>query len=200
MALSPIPVPEDEWEEFAKTLRDPNYRLPTTTRPSRYVINLTPYFDVTPTVNVRPFTFDGIASIYINPTVENVREIVMHCNNITIQSLSVSMNNVSIALEKNTFECEMANSFLKIPTNDSLQMGQEYVVNITYTGNFQTNMRGFYRSQYRDTNGQRYFSKLLQNSISLLSANSLVKTLLYSSDFAKFFAYTQGTVLAIAFF
>ncbi|CAH0725373.1 unnamed protein product, partial [Brenthis ino] len=156
LALSPIPVPEDEWEEFAKTLRDPNYRLPTTTRPSRYVINLTPYFDITPTINIRPFSFDGIASIYINATVENVREIVMHCNDITIRSLSVSLNDVSIDLAKNTFECEMPYSFLRIPTNDALQMGQEYVVNINYTGNIQTNMRGFYRSQYRDTNGQRW--------------------------------------------
>nr|XP_026484279.1 membrane alanyl aminopeptidase-like [Vanessa tameamea] len=155
-ALSPIPVPEDEWTEFWRMLRDPSYRLPTTTRPSRYEINLTPYFDITTAPNIRPFSFDGIASIYIAATEANVREIVMHCNDLTIQSVSVTLNNAQIGLTSDTFECEMPRSFLRIGTNEALQLGQEYVVRVTYTGNLQTNMRGFYRSWYRDSTGIRW--------------------------------------------
>ena len=155
LALSPIPVPEDEWEEFARILRNPNYRLPTSTRPSRYEVNLTPYFDVTPTVNVRPFSFDGEVKVFINAAVENVSEIVMHCNNLTINSVSVSLNNNPVAIASTVFQCEMPYSFLRIPTVQPLQVGQEYVVSIAYSGTLKDTMRGFYRSRYRDSKGLR---------------------------------------------
>lgn len=155
-ARSPIPVPEDEWEEFSRLLRNPDYRLPVTTRPSRYEINLTPYFNVIPAPNIRPFSFDGEVKIYISPTAENVTEIVMHCNDLIITSVSVSQNNNNVAIESNVFQCEMPYSFLRIPVVQPLQLGQEYVVSVAYSGNLKDTMRGFYRSEYRDSNGTRY--------------------------------------------
>ncbi|XP_013142035.1 PREDICTED: membrane alanyl aminopeptidase-like [Papilio polytes] len=155
LSLSPIPVPEEEWDEFYRVLRDPAYRLPTTTRPRHYEVSLTPYFDIVP-INTRPFTFDGEVTIYISPTVANVNEIVMHCNDITINSLSVLHNNVEIATPGQTPTCEMPFSFLRIRTNTPLQLGQEYVVQLTFNGNLQTNMRGFYRSFYHDSYGRRW--------------------------------------------
>ncbi|CAH2105877.1 unnamed protein product [Euphydryas editha] len=156
-ALSPVPIPEDEWTEYWRMLRDPAYRLPTTTRPSRYVVSLTPYFNnVTPPIE--PFTFDGVASIYIRPTQANVNEIVMHCNDLRIQTLTVSLNNQQIGLVNDTYECEPVYSFLRIRTTEPLQMDSEYVVSVTYTGRLQTNMRGFYRSWYRDSSGFRWMA------------------------------------------
>ncbi|CAH2070916.1 unnamed protein product, partial [Iphiclides podalirius] len=58
LGYSPVPVPDEEWEEFFRTLRDPAYRLPTTTRPRHYEVSLNPYFDVVP-VNTTAFTFDA---------------------------------------------------------------------------------------------------------------------------------------------
>lgn len=135
-------------------MRNPAYRLPTTTRPSRYVVSLTPYFDVV-TPPIQPFTFDGEASIYIRPTVANVSEIVMHCYDLSIHSLNVTLNNQSISLANNTFECEPVYSFLRIRTTEPLQMDTEYVVSVNYTGRLQDDMRGFYRSYYRDSTGPR---------------------------------------------
>ncbi|XP_014370421.2 membrane alanyl aminopeptidase-like [Papilio machaon] len=155
LSLSPLPVPEDEWEEFYRVLRDPAYRLPTTTRPRHYEVSLTPYFDIVP-INTRPFSFDGEVTIYISPTVTNVNEIVMHCNDLTINSVSVLRNNVEIATPGQSPTCEMPFSFLRIRTNTPLQLGQEYVVKITFNGNIQTNMRGFYRSFYHDNSGRRW--------------------------------------------
>lgn len=153
-ALSPIPIPEYERVDYWRMMRNPAYRLPTTTRPSRYVVSLTPYFDVV-TPPIQPFTFDGEASVYIRPTEANVSEIVMHCNDLTIHSLTVSLNNQPINLANNTFECEPVYSFLRIQTTEPLQMDAEYVVSVSYTGRLQENMRGFYRSYYRDSNGPR---------------------------------------------
>ncbi|OWR41735.1 aminopeptidase N precursor [Danaus plexippus plexippus] len=156
LALSPIPVADDEWEEFSRTLRSPAYRLPNTTKPSKYEISLIPYFDVVPTPNIPPFSFDGQVSIWIQATQAGVREIVMHCNSLVINSVTVSLNNTAMNLTNSNFTCEMPYAFLRIGTNEPLQMGQEYLIHITYRGFFQTNMRGFYRSWYRDSTGFKW--------------------------------------------
>ncbi|XP_052740775.1 membrane alanyl aminopeptidase-like [Bicyclus anynana] len=149
--LSPIPVPgEDEWEEFGRMMRNPLYRLPTTTKPSRYEVSLTPYFNQIPSPNIAPFSFDGEVSVYITANEPDVKEIVMHCNDLTIESLQVTLNNVQVELANNTFTCEMPYSFLRIPLKDPLQVNQVYVVKSVFKGNLQQNMRGFYRSWYRD--------------------------------------------------
>lgn len=158
LTLSPIPVPEDEWVEFARMLRDPAFRLPTTTRPRHYQVTLTPYFDVVP-ANVNPFTFDGEVTIYTSPTVANVNEVVIHCNDLTIQSLSIGYqsgtNVVDITATGQTFACEMPFSFLRIRTTEALVLNREYIIKSTFRGNLQTNMRGFYRSWYVDSTGRR---------------------------------------------
>ncbi|XP_041970736.1 uncharacterized protein LOC121727124 [Aricia agestis] len=155
LTLSPIPVPENEWEEFARMLRDPAYRLPTTTIPRLYEVRLTPYFDIVPTPNISPFSFDGEVSIYISPTQANIRNIVMHCKDMTINSVSVELNGSPIALTTSSYACEEPYSFLRIDTAADLQLNQEYVVKIDFTGRIQNNMRGFYRSWYVDSQGQR---------------------------------------------
>ncbi|CAK1599082.1 unnamed protein product [Parnassius mnemosyne] len=156
VGFSPVPVPDEEWEEFYRTLRDPAYRLPTTTRPRHYEVTLTPYFDNVP-VNRTAFTFDGEVTVHISPTEANVTEIVMHCNDLTIDSLSVrSESNVEINTPDQNLECSSPYSFLRIRTITPLQLGQEYIVKMTFRGNLQTNMRGFYRSWYNDKTGKRW--------------------------------------------
>lgn len=156
--MSPIPVAEDEWESFQTMLRDPAYRLPTTTRPRHYEVNLTPYFD-TEVVDEIPFTFDGLVTIYTSPTDSDVNEIVLHCNDLTIFSVSVEYQQdseaVIISNPEQTYECIMPYSFLRIPLTTPLIEGQEYIIRSTFRGNLQTNMRGFYRSWYYDTTGLR---------------------------------------------
>nr|AAF07223.1 aminopeptidase N [Manduca sexta] len=164
LTLSPIPVPEEEWAEFSRMLRDPSYRLPTTTRPRHYAVTLTPYFDVVPAgvSSLTTFSFDGEVTIYISPTQANVNEIVLHCNDLTIQSLRVTYvsgnSEVDITATGQTFTCEMPYSFLRIRTSTPLVMNQEYIIRSTFRGNLQTNMRGFYRSWYVDRTGKRWMA------------------------------------------
>ncbi|CAG5041325.1 unnamed protein product, partial [Parnassius apollo] len=156
LSFSPVPVPDEEWEEFYRMLRDPAYRLPTTTRPRHYEVTLTPYFDIVP-INTTAFTFDGEVTINISPTEANVTEIVMHCNDLTINSVSVlSQSSLEVNTPNQTLECISPYSFLRISTTTPLQLGEEYIVKMTFRGNLQTNMRGFYRSWYNDTTGRRW--------------------------------------------
>lgn len=156
--LSPVPVPEEEWEDFARMMRDPAYRLPTTTVPRHYEVSLTPYFQDVP-ANVNQFTFDGSVAIYLSPTQINVNQIVMHCDDLTIATVTVEyeVNNViqQIATPGQTFACEMPYAFLRINTNEPLVLNQEYIVRMTFRGNIQPGMRGFYRSWYDDSTGRR---------------------------------------------
>lgn len=158
IALSPIPVDEDEWESFLTMLRDPAYRLPTTTKPEHYEVNLTPFFETAPT-DGNPFTFKGHVTIYTKPTEEDVNEIVLHCNDLTILSVSVKYQQgdqiVEISHTGRNYECEMPYSFLRIPVTQTLQLNQEYIIESEFIGNLQTNMRGFYRSWYNDNTGRR---------------------------------------------
>lgn len=157
-ALSPTPVDEDEWEYFQRMLRDPAFRLPTTTRPRHYEVNLTPYFETYPT-GENPFSFDGHVTIYTKSVVADVNEIVLHCNNLTIESLSVEYqrdhHTEVISYPERNYECDMPYSFLRIPVKEALQENQEYIIKSKFQGHLQTNMRGFYRSSYHDSIGKR---------------------------------------------
>lgn len=146
-------------------MRNPAYRLPTTTVPLRYSVILTPYFQTTPDSLNKPFSFDGQTFITIKATEPGVTEIVMHCNDLTIDTLMVTTikenedeeeeNDEFLELTNNTFACEAPYSFLRIGLKEPLQLDQEYRVIAVYKGNLQTNMRGFYRSWYRDSSGVR---------------------------------------------
>nr|WHB18094.1 membrane alanyl aminopeptidase-like protein [Dioryctria abietella] len=159
LSYSPIPEFEEEWVTFNEQLRDPSYRLPTTTKPSHYEVSLTPYFDDATTVD-RQFTFDGTVTIRINAMEENVTEIVLHCNDLTIGNASVQYTvdgvTTNILVDEEQRACEMPYSFLRLQTSEALQLNQEYEVTISFIGNLQTNMRGFYRSFYYDTTGRRW--------------------------------------------
>lgn len=156
---------EEEWVQFTERIGNPEFRLPTTTRPRNYKVSLTPYFDIdetqSTTVNAAPFTFDGEVDIFISATEANVSEIVLHCNDMNITSLTVTYtgtNNsdpINIAVPDQDFFCDPTLQFLRINTTENLALGQEYVISSTFVGNVQTDMRGFYRSWYNDSSGLR---------------------------------------------
>nr|QCI02834.1 aminopeptidase N [Chilo infuscatellus] len=158
LLLSPIPVPDQEWEQFNELLRNPAYRLVRTTVPRHYEVSLTPYFD---TNDAKAFTFEGHVKIYISPTEENVNQIIMHCNDLVISSVTVAYtdsNNATVQIQsaQQDLTCSETYSFLTISTSLALQLGVEYEVDMDFTGRLQTNMRGFYRSWYNDDTGRRW--------------------------------------------
>lgn len=169
LTFSPIPETQDleqEWIAFNQRLEEnPNFRLPVTTKPIHYVVSLTPYLPTLPTtVDPRHFTFDGTVAITLTAVEGGANEIVLHCNDLTISTLTVSYvnadgGNVDITAANQQFVCDAVTSFLTVATTEPLVADREYTLSSTFTGNLQTNMRGFYRSWYKDstsaTNGLR---------------------------------------------
>lgn len=158
VSRSPIRDIEEEWTDYEAILRDPAYRLPTNTRPEHYDVSLTPYFEIVPD-GVEQFSFDGTVAIHLNAVESGENRIVMHCNDLTITSLSlvtlVDNEEVPVALVDPTVipQCEAQYSFLTITTVEPLVLNQKYIARMEFEGILQTNMRGFYRSWYIDSSG-----------------------------------------------
>ncbi|KAJ8733131.1 hypothetical protein PYW08_001429 [Mythimna loreyi] len=157
LSFGPIDETDEEWIAYRNMMSNPDYRLPRTTEPEYYTVNLTPHLKY----NETPTTFEGDVTIEIK-ALQSVQQIQLHCNDLTIDP-----NSVSVALKTNPavniiattgqdYTCT-TESFLKINTAQPLQVGDtiRYIVKMSFTGRLQTNMRGFYRSWYYDENRER---------------------------------------------
>lgn len=45
-------------------------------------------------------------------------------------------------------------NFMSVEADAELEVGEEYILTLKYTGYLNTNMRGFYRSSYENENGE----------------------------------------------
>ncbi|KAJ8727735.1 hypothetical protein PYW07_001854 [Mythimna separata] len=148
---------DEEWIEYRNLMSNPDYRLlPRTTEPITYEVNLIPHLKV----DEVPITFEGDVTIEIKALQANVQEIKLHCNNLTIiaDSVHVALSTApdnNLILQTQNYTCS-SESFLKINTQPLLYgENDKYIVKMAFTGHFQTNMRGFYRSWYIDENKER---------------------------------------------
>lgn len=121
-----------------------NYRLSGDVVPSRYEITLTP--------NLDDWTFEGHVIIHVESKVQNVREIVLHANDLTIDTIKVYLpgNPLLDLHEGEEYTYENATHKLTIPTNTIVEMGRIYYVEIEFSGNMRDDMAGFYRSTYME--------------------------------------------------
>lgn len=117
-----------------------NYRLSGDVIPSRYEIQITP--------NLDEWTYEGLVTIHVHATKENVREITLHSNDLTIQTVNVydEMANDLHVGEEYTYE--NATHKLSIATNADLELDKLYYLQIKFSGNMKDDMSGFYRSTY----------------------------------------------------
>ncbi|CAH1647273.1 unnamed protein product [Spodoptera littoralis] len=153
LAFGPIDVTDAEWIEYMNLLSDPNYRLPTTTKPINYKVKLD--------TNLQNFEYLGDVEIKIKVGAVAVNEIQLHCRGLTItpSSVSVTLDTTTqpvtnLVQPSQSFTCEANTDFLKISTSN-LNPNTDYIVKMSFTGTLQTDMRGFYRSWYIDNTGDR---------------------------------------------
>ncbi|KAM3967324.1 aminopeptidase N [Aphomia sociella] len=159
---SPITSIEEEWETFNELLRDPAYRLPTSTKPSHYELTLDPYFDDAPTIE-QQFTFNGDVVITLQATEANVSEIVLHCRDMTISGASVVKETETstestdiLASDVENLVCDPVYSFLRLNLAEPLELGVNYKATLSFIGRVQDSMSGFYRSFYTDSTTRRW--------------------------------------------
>lgn len=131
-----------EIEPFQETL---DYRLPTRVVPSNYDITITPYFD-----GEKQFTFDGVVRITIRTSQTNVNEIVVHVHDLTIRenlnTLKEAKDPTTITITNRSKNAITQKYTLSLAS--AMKTNIDYVLEFYYTGNMNTEMKGFYRTSY----------------------------------------------------
>lgn len=140
-------------EEKAEDL---NYRLNTDVEPIEYTIDLTPHFDNE--TGSEAFTFDGSVTIAIKATKPDVKTITLHKEDLDISEQylntqskffpSLSWNVQRIAIKNNIWD-ERTNKY-SIELNEALVQNQVYELSFKFKGKLRTDMKGFYRSSYKE--------------------------------------------------
>ncbi|KAM3967196.1 LOW QUALITY PROTEIN: aminopeptidase N [Aphomia sociella] len=126
-------------------------RLPTNIKPDRYYIKLTPY------IFEGNFTFDGEISIVL--TVKNdTQQVTFHGVELTFSSIELFEQSEGRALKITRRSEDVPRQFHIITLAETLKAGQQYVLNITYTGILNDNLHGFYRSSYEEKNVTRWIA------------------------------------------
>lgn len=122
---------------------DPS-RLPKNSRPIHYDIALT-----TNVHNNGDKAFNGVVIIDIEIT-ENTDRITLHNNGLTAISTRLYDNGVESDDIPHETSSDASRSFFFIDTpGRTLQAGELLTIEITYSGQLQTSMSGFYLSSYR---------------------------------------------------
>lgn len=112
------------------------YRLPTSVVPSEYLLILAP--------NFIDFTFEGYVEINV-AVVQKTQNITLHASDITFLETAVLKGNEAVPISNETEDS--TRDFHILWFNNSLETG-EYLIKINYTGNLQSQYKGFYRSYY----------------------------------------------------
>lgn len=124
-----------------------NYRLPNTTRPSKYSLELVTYLDEQ---HVKNFTFEGVVRIKFS--LESATQIItLHAENLEILNISFKIGHRGI--NKFHWEKDLSTSFLKISINDKI-MPANYTLIIKYQGKLNDEGYGFYKSSYVNEKGE----------------------------------------------
>ncbi|PAV59165.1 hypothetical protein WR25_24593 [Diploscapter pachys] len=119
-------------------------RLPLYAKPANYDIKLRP--------NFANFTFEGVVDIKVDITAPT--------DQLKLHTLDLAIHNVSVtpAADKNPFvdlktEYSQKTNMLTVHLPKKLDP-QEVTLTIKYTGELNDKMRGFYRSSYKNANGE----------------------------------------------
>ncbi|XP_063619702.1 aminopeptidase N [Cydia splendana] len=146
--LETTPAPED-FEEDETTVQD--VRLPTYVKPEKYFLKLTPY------IYESNFTFDGFASITLNVK-NNTRILTFHGVELTFHDIVLYQKDTGRRIKIDQRTEDVARQFHILKLYDTLYVGKQYVLNITYTGILNDNLHGFYRSSYEEKNVKRWIA------------------------------------------
>jgi hypothetical protein len=129
-----------------------NYRLPTNVIPSNYTITLDPLIE-----DDDPKTFTGEVKIRVK-VINETESITLHYNDLSINEINVTR--VSTGEEFSAHhEYDNVTHFciIKIDTEEDeniiFKENEEYIITIDYSGYHRSDMYGFYRSSYKDEDG-----------------------------------------------
>lgn len=136
------------------------YRLPNSTKPEAYTI------DLTTNVHNAVFNFVGTVNIDI-VVVEPTPVITIHHRQLTISFITLeSIPSTGETIQLAAHSYDPVTEFLSIPLQTgTLTVGGRYRLQIIYTGTLRTDEAGFYRSSYIADDGSTRSIHLFRNSV-----------------------------------
>ncbi|HEY6628565.1 MAG TPA: M1 family peptidase, partial [Acidimicrobiia bacterium] len=118
--------------------------MPRQVIPSHYAVRLEP--------DLETFTFKGKVSITVG-VVETVEAIVMNCAELSFGSVTLTSDTDSITIEEITYDEDF--EFVTLKLNSPATPGT-YQLDIEYTGIVNDQLRGLYRSSFKDADGTEH--------------------------------------------
>ncbi|GAB0097810.1 Aminopeptidase [Sergentomyia squamirostris] len=137
-------------EDFTTRQTSAEYRLPSNIWPDSYDVTITPYLYAEG--DKAEWTFDGQVRINLRPNANGVSTIVLHVDSsLTIDHSRTTLRNGAIPtnLVPNAPIYTNETAKLTYTTIQALENNTVYTMDITYTGVIHSDMRGLYRSTYR---------------------------------------------------
>lgn len=135
-----------------ETEPETGYRLPNTTVPLKYNIELTTH--VHDHGSADQFNFEGKVIISLRVEEDNVRNITLHYREITVTHVKLSESGSLVLIDDDSsFSTDSTYEFLVIEPPSALKVGV-YTLEIQYNGVLRTDNGGFYRSSYTDASGR----------------------------------------------
>ncbi|KAF2749750.1 hypothetical protein M011DRAFT_465417 [Sporormia fimetaria CBS 119925] len=126
--------------------------LPTNVKPVHYDLTLEPDFE--------KFTYEGKVSIDLD-VVEDTTSISLNANELTIHSTTVSSNGQTIA-DSPSVQHDDDTQVTKVSFDKTIPAGSKATLTMTFAGTLNDNMAGFYRSSFKDENGNTAYMATTQ--------------------------------------
>lgn len=149
VATSTSKIPTPSTRDIQPRVDNYNYRLPNTTRPEAYVVDLT--------TNIHNSEFNFVGTVAIDIVVlEPTPVITLHQRLLTIAFItleSLPLSGTTIPLLAPYYD--PISEFLSIPLESGTLVNERYRLTITYTGTLRADEAGFYRSSYVADDGTR---------------------------------------------
>lgn len=122
------------------------YRLPNTTLPNSYDVTLRTW------VHAENFQFNG--SVRINISIEeSTNSITLHHRYLTIRDVRLWSGETRIPILSYSYNATF--EFFTVFVDETLALGETYILDIDYSGTLRTDDAGFYRSSYIADDGTR---------------------------------------------
>lgn len=136
-------------EKLFTEAKEIDYRLPNTTKPLEYDLELVTFLDEE---FDKQFYFEGTVTIKISVNTKTP-SIILHSKCLKIKDIELK-NDANNYVKLLTPQYENKTNFLIVTSaEDALKIGH-YTLKINYEGTLRTEKRGFYRDSYKNENNE----------------------------------------------
>ncbi|OLY81225.1 Aminopeptidase 1 [Smittium mucronatum] len=140
-------------EKMTSKLNEDRVLLPKNSKPIHYDLNLTP--------DLEKLTFSGQVEISLQ-ILEESKELTLHSNELSINSVILVSDGKSDQINLSTLVFDKKDDTVKIPLTHPVSPSSKVSLKLSFSGELNDLMAGFYRSRYVNSEGQEKFMATTQ--------------------------------------